>query len=42
MSVAYQFGWRKSLTDFIDDMSRIGISEIQRIDIEKNEVQVDW
>jgi len=42
MSATYEFDWRKTLTEFIDDMSKFGISEIERVEPEQNEIQVDW
>jgi len=42
MSATYDFDWRKSLSDFVNDMARLGINEIERIEPKSNEVQVDW
>lgn len=41
MSATYEFDWRTTLREFINDMSRLGINEIERVEPESNEVQVD-
>jgi hypothetical protein len=42
MSASYKFDWRTSLRKFIEEMQKLEIEEIERIDRSENEVQVDW